>query len=212
MKRLLFFFFSASLWLKPLPTQAQVQEAMQLALNIQKLNQLRKILQNMYDGYQILMKGYNRVKGIAEGNFQLHDLFVDGLLQVSPTVRNYHKIGAIIASQKRLLQSAKQLVDEARGSDRFSLEELDYFSKVMERLGKASWDNLDALLMVVTARQLRMTDAERLEAIDRIYATVQDQVQFLQAFIKEAQVVAQQRARLKESNRRVQQWHGIRPE
>ena len=103
-------------------------------------------------------------------------------------------------------------MDEARGSDRFSLEELDYFSKVMERLGKSSWDNLDALLMVVTARQLRMTDAERLEAIDRIYAIVQDQVQFLQAFTKEAQVVAKQRERLQESNRRVQQWHGIRPE
>jgi hypothetical protein len=212
MKRLFFFFFCAGMWLMPIHATAQVQEAMQLALNIQKLNQLRKILQNMYDGYQILMKGYNRVKGIAEGNFQLHDLFLDGLLQVSPTVRNYHKIGAIIANQKQLLQSAKQLVEQARGSDRFSLEELEYFGNVMDRLGRASWDNLDALLMVVTARQLRMTDAERLEAVDRIYATVQDQLQFLQAFTKEAQVVAQQRARLQESIRRVQQWHGIRPE
>lgn len=212
MKQLLFFFLCAGMWLMPLQAVAQAQEAMQLALNIQKLNQLRKILQNMYDGYQILMKGYNRVKGIAEGNFKLHDLFLDGLLQVSPTVRNYHKIAAILTNQKRLMQSAKQLVDKASSSDRFSLAELEYFGKVAERLGKASWDNLDALLMVVTARQLRMTDAERLEAIDRIYEKVQDQVMFLQSFTKEAQVVAQQRARLQESNRRVQQWHGIRPE
>lgn len=209
MKRIYIILVGIGLSCMPLHSAAQAQEAMQLALNIQKLNQLRKILQNMYDGYQILMKGYNRVKDIVEGNFKLHDLFLDGLMQVSPTVRKYHKVAAIVTKQKQLVEGTKALLDQARHSERFSLEEMEYFSRVVERLSKESWDNLDALLMVVTARQLRMTDAERLEAIDRIFESVQGQQLFLQAFTKEAQLLVQQREQHVLSNERLRVWHGL---
>lgn len=50
----------------------QVEEAKSLALNLAKLEQLRKILDNMYKGYQILTEGYQTIKNISEGNFKLH--------------------------------------------------------------------------------------------------------------------------------------------
>jgi len=39
--------------------------------------------------------------------------------------------------------------------------------------------NLDELAMVITAGKLRMSDDERLQAIDRIYASIEDQFSFL---------------------------------
>lgn len=209
MKRIVIIALFLGFGLHPIPVKAQVQEAVQLALNIQKLNQLRKILQNMYQGYQILVNGYNRVKDIAEGNFKLHDVFLDGLLQVSPTVRQYKKVVEIVSVQKRILQTTQQLLQQSRGTGTFSLEEVEYLGAVLGRLGKESLQQLDALLMVLTARQLRMTDAERLETIDRIHHSVMEQFTFLQVFAKEAQVIVHQRARLHQSQQRVANWHGI---
>jgi len=42
--------------------------------------------------------------------------------------------------------------------------------------------NLDELYLVVTAGQLRMSDDERLRAIDKIYDRVEDQFAFLEDF------------------------------
>ncbi|MBC7384425.1 MAG: TerB family tellurite resistance protein, partial [Bacteroidia bacterium] len=61
---------------------AQSEEVQQLLLNVIKLEQLKKILNNMYDGYKVLTKGYNTIKTISEGNFSIHKVFLDGLLQV----------------------------------------------------------------------------------------------------------------------------------
>jgi len=79
-----------------IPAKAQADELAQLALNIQKLSQLKKILQNMYNGYQIISKGYNTVKDLSQGNFNLHEVFLNGLYAVNPAIKNYKRIPGII--------------------------------------------------------------------------------------------------------------------
>src|SRR5436190_3638298 len=81
---------------------AQTQEATQLVLNYEKLKQLEEILDNMYKGYKILTKGYNRIKDIAEGNYTLHQVFLDGLFAVNPSVAKYKRIPDIIRYQSLL--------------------------------------------------------------------------------------------------------------
>ncbi|HUQ67577.1 MAG TPA: hypothetical protein VM101_15550, partial [Flavitalea sp.] len=54
------------------PSFSQSDEAQQLLLNVEKLTQLKKILNDMYKGYKIVSKGYNTIKDISEGNFDLH--------------------------------------------------------------------------------------------------------------------------------------------
>ncbi len=81
---IMFFFFGQ--------TMAQSTEVQQLLLNIEKLSQLKKILSNMKKGYEIVSNGYNTIKDISKGNFNLHQDFLDGLLQISPTVRKYKRI------------------------------------------------------------------------------------------------------------------------
>ena len=63
---------------------AQSTEIQQLLLNVEKLAQLKKILGNMKKGYEIISTGYNTIKDISKGNFNLHEAFLDALMQVSP--------------------------------------------------------------------------------------------------------------------------------
>jgi len=83
--------------------QAQSEELQQLALNIEKLAQFKKILSDMKKGYEILNGGYNTIKDLSEGNFSLHKTFLDGLMAVSPSVQRYKKVSDIISYQKSIL-------------------------------------------------------------------------------------------------------------
>ena len=56
---------------------AQSTEIQQLLLNVEKLAQLKKILSNMKKGYEIVSNGYNTIKDISKGNFNLHEAFLD---------------------------------------------------------------------------------------------------------------------------------------
>ena len=177
---------------------AQWNEAMQLALNIQKLNQLRQILQNMYNGYKILTDGYNKVKNITEGNYKLHEVFLNGLMAVNPKIKNYKKVVEIISYQQQIVKEYKNAHQRFRESKMFSPEEIEYMGTVYSNLVDRSIQNLDKLLLIVTASKLRMSDGERLSAIDNIYEHILEQISFLRSFNQQTSILGVQRA--KESN------------
>lgn len=172
---------------------SQEQELQQLALNIEKLNQFRAILDNMYKGYTILSKGYNTIKDLSHGNFNLHKVFLDGLLSVSPAVRKYKKIADIISYQKNIVKEYKAAFNGLKNLNIFSAGDLEYMQSVYQNLFNRSLKNLDELLMVITANQLRMNDAQRLNAIDRIHADMLDKLEFLRYFNNNAAVLAEQK-------------------
>lgn len=173
--------------------KAQSDEAQQLLLNWEKLAHFKKILQNMYDGYKILHKGYTAVKDISEGNFTLHKTFLDGLLQINPTVKKYKRITDIISYQVRIVKEYKAAFSQFKDDKQFAVEEIDYLGKVYKNLFEQSLKSLDELAMVITAGKLRMSDDERLQAIDKIYSSVEDQFSFLKDFNSNTAILSLQR-------------------
>jgi hypothetical protein len=172
---------------------AQSDEAQQLILNVEKLAQFKKILNGMYDAYKIIFKGYTAVKDLSQGNFSLHKTFFDRLEQVSPGVRNYKRIGDIFNYQLRTVKEYKAAYTHFKEEKSFTLQELEYLSKVYSNLFNDSLKNLEELAIIITAGKLRMSDDERLQAIDRIYANVVDQYSFLNEFNISAAMLALQR-------------------
>ncbi|MGH2622495.1 MAG: TerB family tellurite resistance protein, partial [Sphingobacterium sp.] len=155
---------------------AQTQEVMQLLLNVEKLSQFKNILEDMKKGYQIVSTGYNAVKNISQGNFSLHEVFIDGLMLVSPEVKKYHKVAGIITYQSAIVSEYKSAFNRFKSAGTFSAGELNYLGKVYGQLFDQSVNNLDNLLTIITASQLRMSDDERLQAIDRIFEDTQDKL------------------------------------
>lgn len=174
---------------------AQSAEVQQLLLNIQKLAQLKKILSNMKTGYQIVSGGYNTIKDISKGNFNLHQTFLDGLMQVSPAVKKYKRIGEIISMQGQLVKEYKSAFRRFEASNLFNENEMTYMKNVYTNLFNKSLQNLEELSMIVTAGKLRMSDDERLNAIDKIFNDAGDKLIFLRTFNKENNVLAIQRGR-----------------
>lgn len=202
----IFIFFLAIGWKQ---CNAQTQEAQQLLLNWAKLKQLEEILDNMYKGYKILDKGYHTIKSIAEGNYSIHHLFLDGLMAVNPAVKNYKRIPFIIDYQKLLIKEYKRAFTRFRRDPNFSEDEIQYLSLVYSSLFDASIKNLDELMMIITATKLRMSDDERLQSIDRIFFDMEDKLTFLRSFNNNTQLLAIQRAKSKNDVSTMKLLYGI---
>lgn len=192
-----------------LKAHAQSDEIAQLLLNVEKLAQFKQILSDMKKGYQIVSTGYNTVKDLSKGNFSLHQTFLDGLMQVSPTVRNYKKVADIIDYQILLVKEYKNAFNRFKQDNNFTSQELDYLERVYSNLFKQSLNNLDDLATVITANKLRMSDDERLKAIDNIFMDMQDKLQFLRHFNNNTTVLAVQRAKDKNDVNALRNIYGL---
>ena len=189
---------------------SQSQEAKQLLLNVEKLAQLKLMLSHMKTGYQILEKGYTSIKNISQGNFNLHRDFLDGLLQVSPAVKQYSKVADIIRVQLKLVKESKAALAEFRGTKQFTITEIEYLGNVYANLLKECLKTLDELAMVVTAGKLRMSDDERLQAIDRIHNEVIEQYTFLNEFNNGTAILSLQREKEKMDIDLMRKVHGLK--
>jgi hypothetical protein len=188
---------------------AQTEEAQQLLLNVEKLAQLKQLLQDMKSGYEIISQGYTAIKDISEGNFNLHQAFLDGLLEVSPSVRKYKRVSEIIAFQVRLVKEYKNAFKNCKESGLFRGDEIAYIGGVYRNLFQQSLDNLNTLTLVITSGRLRMSDDERLTAIDNVWLDMQDKLSFLRHFNHQNKLLALLRAKEKSSVRAVESHYGI---
>jgi hypothetical protein len=148
----------------------------------------------MYTAYNVISKGYDQIKSIAKGNFTLHQSFLNALLAVSPAVRNYYKVASIISNEAELVREYQSAQHYFQSTGKFTANELTWFNDLYANLLSRSFQNLDELTMVMTADQLRMSDADRLTAIDRIDDSMTAQLTALRAFNNANAIQAGQRS------------------
>ena len=190
MKKIMIIF----LLLSTLRVNAQAFEAEQLALDVSKLAQLKSILSDLYKGYKILSTGYTAIKQISQGNFNLHRAFLDALLAVSPAVRDYKHVADIINYQERIVSEYKAAYSQFQQDKHFTPDEIGYMGTVYGNLFNESLKDITNLINVITAGAMRMSDDERLHAIDGIYTQSKDKYLFLRSFNNSTSVLAAQRA------------------
>ena len=177
--------------------QSQDAEVVQLLLNVEKLEQLRGIYSNMLNGYQILTQGYNSIRDLSQGNFTLHKVFMDGLAQVNPNVRNYNRVGEIVRLQALIMQNYRRTFRQFTDSGVYTMEELDYLSAVYQNLFKLSLRNLDEVILLITSGSLTMSDKERIQSIDRIHSETDSMFRFLLTFNKDVKLLGHKRVKQK---------------
>jgi hypothetical protein len=189
---------------------AQSFEIQQLMLDIEKLSQLKNIYGDLVKGYEILSEGYNAVSDISHGNFDLHKLFLDGLLKASPVVQKYQKIADIIQCELNIISEYKTAYNRFKQDDNFSPDEIIYIGKVYNNLIDESIKGLSDLTTVITDNTLRASDVERLNVIDQLDAEMQNRLNFLRYFNNTTTVLALQRAREKNDASTIRNIYGLK--
>jgi hypothetical protein len=189
--------------------RAQDVEIEQLLLNIEKLSQLKTMLNDLKQGYQIVYSGYEQIKNISQENFNLHEAFLDGLLQVSPSVQKYYKVKEVISGQLQFIKEYKASVKGINSSSLFTAQEIEHLGKVYKKLFNSMVENLDALALVLTDNVFRMSDNERLSSIDDIHNHSQQQLQFLRKYTNANKRLLLQRAKEQKEINTSKKLYGI---
>jgi hypothetical protein len=195
----------------PAKSQSLADDIKQLILDYQKLQEEKAILTDMYNAYNLIQQGYNQIKSIAQGNFTLHQTFLNSLLAVSPAVRNYYKVANIINNEAELVKEYQSAQHHFQSTGHFTTNELTYFNDLYSNLLSRSLTNLDELAMVMTADQLRMSDSERLTAIDRIDDSMAAQLTALRSFNNANAITDGQRTIRATDIQSLQNLYGINP-
>jgi hypothetical protein len=186
----------------------QSQDIQQLVMDIEKLAQMKSMLSSMYNGYNILSQGYNQVSSVTKGNFDLHKSYLDGLLKVSSRVRKYEKIAGVVSSQLWIVNECKtsyknfSTVFNARELLEISLR----YAEMMEQTGR----NVDQLMLVISPGQLRMSDAERITAIDTIDKDVAGTAAELTAYNERNSCEMKRRLQMKNNIEASRQLFGVK--
>jgi hypothetical protein len=174
--------------------QAQSFDVQQLILDVEKLLTLKATLTDMKQGYQLIKNGYDDVRSLSEGSFNLHKAFLDGLLAVSPAVKGYVRIVDIVDMQAAMVTKYQQAWGAFQKDGHFTPAELVLMGEVYSGLFSRSVKALGDLANVLTMGTMRASDAERIAQIDRIYESVLQESVFLDRFTNTTGLLAQQRA------------------
>jgi hypothetical protein len=139
----------------------------------------------MYQGYEELQKGYTRIRDIVKDNFNLHEVFLDALWVVSQAVRNDPRLEEIFNTEYRIVTLYKTATAGAGGNPMWTSQELGYINGTLGAVLQRSQQAIDELTMVTTDNELRMSDAERLSALDRIGTELRQELAFMERFNNE---------------------------
>jgi hypothetical protein len=168
----------------------------ELALDAQKLSSMKATLQEMYQGYTELASGYTRIRDVVKNNFNLHEVYLDALWVVSPAVRNDPRMQEIITTMNRIVDVYEAAMGRSSGA--WTAGELSFITGTFALLLQRSLQEVDELTMITTDNELRMNDAERLQALGRIDTEVKSELSFMERFDQELRIEAARRGQ--ESN------------
>jgi len=192
-------------------SEAQGFDVQQLLLDVQKLSELKSILSEMKSGYETLDRDYSAIRDVAEGNFNLHKVFLDGLLAVSPVVKNYQRAADILNIQGNLVSKYRSAWNYFQQKPGFRPEEILLIGQVYSGLLWDSIQDLNDLGTVVTDGTIRASDAERMRQIDVIYNNMSARIAFFDRFTNSTALLLEQRTGAFQEARTVQNLHGINP-
>ena len=146
------------------------QTALELVLNLQKFSVIAAgkniILNNNVD----LLASYRRLKDIADGNFKLHEHFIETVLvKVKDEVKNHSKALQLLEVLQAIRQEAGRSRDLIASAGVFSPQELLYYRDSYTQLYREAGHLITEFTMTITDGELKANDGERLIIILDVY-------------------------------------------
>nr|WP_223818156.1 conjugal transfer protein TraI [Mucilaginibacter rubeus] len=131
------------------------------------------------------------------------------LATVKSLIAYYGRIKAMTQKQAALLGQYHQAWGLLKADRHFSVEELEVMQKVYSGILQESVKNLDELLMVVSSFKTQMTDAKRLELIDKAADRIDTNCSDLREFNNQNYTLSIQRAKSENEVLTLKKYYGL---
>lgn len=141
------------------------------------LQNAQKVLENKLSQLKL-----SEIAQWTEKQRQLYKKYYDELWQVRQTLATYHRITIIIQRQKQIVQQYKFTWEMVNQDTHFTRSEIDYMYRVYTGILNESLYNIDEILLVINSYKTQMSDAKRLEIINKAGDNIDKNYRDLQDF------------------------------
>lgn len=148
-------------------------------------------------------------KGFTEKNLALAKNWYDGLLQVSNTVKRYHRVQHIFERQTAIITLYSNNISVFKQDPHLSPAQVQGMVRGYTVLIQESAAYLDDLAALVSPLKSKMTDAERMELIDALDDKVTHQYDLVSYFTRRNQALSQQQAAVARDMQLIKQMYGL---
>lgn len=140
-------------------------------------------------GYQIAKSGLGVIRDFSSDEFDLHKEFFASLKQVNPLIKKDVRAVKVVLMQEKI---SKVLA----GMSGISLaeESLVWVNRLRQGILEECEKDLDALLMVISADVLEMSDQQRLSKVIQIHQATEQRLGFVLAAYMELKVLSLNRS------------------
>lgn len=139
----------------------------------------------------------------------LFNKYYEELATVKSLIAYYGRIKAMTQKQAALLGQYHEAWALLKADSHFSAEELDYMQKVYSGILQESVKNLDEVLVLVSSFKTQMTDAKRLELIDKAADRIDTNCSDLREFNNQNYTLSIQRAKSENEVLTLKKYYGL---
>ena len=168
------------------------------------LQNAQKVLENKLSQFKL-----TEIAHWTEKQRQLYKKYYDELWQVRKTLATYHRIALIIQRQKQIVQQYKFTWQMVNQDKHFTKSEIDYMYSVYTGILNESVYNLDEIVLVINSYKTQMSDAKRLEIINKAGDSIEQNYHDLQQFNNQNIQLSLNRAKDKHEVATVKKLYGL---
>lgn len=126
------------------------------------LQNAQKVLENKLNELKL-----TEIADWTEKHRKLYKDYYDELWKIRNAIAGYQRIKQILEQQTRLVDEYRRVWALIRDDDHFTKSELEYMYRVYTGIMNESVRNLDQILIVINSFKTQMSDAKRLEIINK---------------------------------------------
>lgn len=140
---------------------------------------------------------------------ELYEKYYNELWEIKAQIAYYRRIKELTEKQVALVKGYRQAWDLLRKDTHFSIEELEEMQKVYRGILDASVKHVDEMLMVVNSFKVQMSDAARLDIINRAADGIEVTYNDLMRYNTQNAMLSIQRSADSEEVDRLKRLYGI---
>jgi hypothetical protein len=146
----------------------------------------------------------------VEKQRKLYADYYEELWKVKFAITTYRKVKEIISNEAQLVREYKQASARLKRDKQLTSDEIDYIETVYLVIFEESTKNLDEIYLAINSFVTQMSDAKRLELIDRAGNSIERNLSDLRQFTNQNILLSLQRAKDRSEINVIKSLYGIK--
>jgi hypothetical protein len=141
-------------------------------------------------GYGIADAGLRLIESSKKGDLNLHQTYFNSLAEVNPAIKNCQKVASIIIGHFQIIKQTKEALHSVQQNGQYTTAEIASCKNSINNLLADCLTAVEDLVSLLADTEFQMTDDERINGIDGLYADMQDKKIFTASFCRDMELLS----------------------